>query len=100
MSLVSEGYSEFVEITKDKAKSIIYNILYKSVLSGDVNPGEYIVIDDDGIFIGNESDFDADVLLYAIPVNDIVDFDNIEDGNDFIDLSNSDIDKILSHISS
>ena len=100
MSLVSEGYSEFVEITKDKAKSIIYNILYKSVLSGDVKPGEYIVIDDDGIFIGNESDFDADVLLYAIPVNDIVDFDNIEDGNDFIDFSNSDIDKILSHISS
>ena len=99
MSLVSEGYSEFVEITKDKAKSIIYNILYKSVLSGDVKPGEYIVIDDDGIFIGNESDFDADVLLYAIPVNDIVDFDNIEDGNDFIDFSNSDIDKILSHIS-
>jgi hypothetical protein len=98
MSLVSEGYSEFVEITKDKVKSIIYNILYKSVLSGDVKPGEYIVIDDDGIFIGNESDFDADVLLYAIPVNDIVDFDNIEDGNDFIDLSNSDIDKILSHI--
>jgi hypothetical protein len=100
MSLVSEGYSEFVEITKDKAKSIIYSILYKSVLSGDVNPGEYIVIDDDGIFIGNESDFDADVLLYAIPVNDIVDFDNIEDGNDFIDFSNSDIDKILYHISS
>jgi hypothetical protein len=100
MSLVSEGYSEFVEITKDKAKSIIYNILYKSVLSGDVKPGEYIVIDDDGIFIGNDSDFDADVLLYAIPVNDIVDFDNIEDGNDFIDFSNSDIDKILYHISS
>lgn len=99
MSLVSEGYSEFVEITKDKAKSIIYKILYKSVLSGDVKPGEYIVIDDDGIFIGNESDFDADVLLYAIPVNDIVDFDNIEDGNDFIKLSNSEIDKILSHIS-
>jgi hypothetical protein len=99
MSLVSEGYSEFVEITKDKAKSIIYNILYKSVLSGDVKPGEYIVIDDDGIFIGDENDFDADVLYYAIPVNDIVDFSNVSDGSDFIDLSNVDIERILSNIS-
>ena len=99
MSLISEGCSEFVEITKDKAKSIIYNILYKSVLSGDVKPGEYIVIDDDGIFIGNESDFDADVLLYAIPVNNVVDFDNIGTDKDFIDFSKSNLDKILSNIS-
>lgn len=99
MALISEGYSEYVDVTKEKAKSLIHNILYKGVLSGDINPGEYIVIDDDGIFIGDENDFDADVLYYAIPVDDIVDFSNVSDGYDFIDLSNVDIERILSNIS-
>ena len=99
MALIPEGHSEYVEVTNDRAKSIIHNILYKGVLSGNINPGEYIVIDDDGIFIGDENDFDTDVMYYAIPVNDIVDFSNISDGSDFIDLSNVDIERILSNIS-
>lgn len=99
MSLISEGYSEFVDVTKDKAKDIIYKVLYNSVLSGDVNPGEYMVIDDDGIFIGNESDFDSDVLLYAILVDDVVDFSKVSRSSDFIDFSKIDFDRILSNIS-
>jgi hypothetical protein len=99
MALISEGYSEFVDMTKEKAKSLIHKILYKGVMSGEIKPGEYIVIDDDGVFVGNETDFDPDVLYYAIPVDDIVDFSNVSDGYDFVDLSNTDIDRILSNIS-
>ena len=96
---IYEGHSEFIEMTKDQALSIIYNILRKAALNNELNPNEYMVIDDDGVFIGNESDFDSDVLLYAIQLKDIIDFDNISKDADFIDLSRNDIDKILSNIS-
>ena len=51
-----------------------YRIIKKGVLSGDILPGEYMIVDEDGIMIGNEYDFDADVLLYAIRIDDVVDF--------------------------
>ena len=98
MRLIDEEYSEYVDITEEKAKDIIYDILYDGVLAGAINPGEYMVIDDEGILIGDEEDFDTDVLYYAIPIDDVVDFSNVSVNSDFIDLDNVDIEKILKNI--
>lgn len=98
MRLIDEEYSEYVDITEEKAKDIIYEILYDGVLAGAINPGEYMVIDDEGILIGDEEDFDTDVLYYAIPIDDVVDFSNVSVNSDFIDLDNVDIERILKNI--
>lgn len=98
MRLIDEEYSEYVDITEEKAKDIIYDILYDGVLAGAINPGEYMVIDDEGILIGNEEDFDTDVLYYAIPIDDVVDFSNVSVNSDFINLDNVDIERILKNI--
>ena len=98
MRLIDEEYSEYVDITEEKAKDIIYDILYDGVLAGAINPGEYMVIDDEGILIGDEEDFDTDVLYYAIPIDDVVDFSNDSVNSDFIDLDNVDIERILKNI--
>ena len=98
MRLIDEEYSEYVDITEEKAKDIIYDILYDGVLAGAINPGEYMVIDDEGILIGDEEDFDTDVLYYAIPIDDVVDFSNVSVNSDFIDLDNVDIERILKNI--
>lgn len=72
---MNEGMSADIEfISRDEARDIIYRIIKKGVLSGDILPGEYMIVDEDGIMIGNEYDFDADVLLYAIRIDDVVDF--------------------------
>ena len=98
MRLIDEEYSEYVDITEEKAKDIIYDILYDGVLAGAINPGEYMVIDDEGILIGDEEDFDTDVLYYAIPIDDVVDFSNVSVNSDFINLDNVDIERILKNI--
>ena len=98
MRLIDEEYSEYVDITEEKAKDIIYDILYDGVLAGAINPGEYMVIDDEGILIGDEEDFDTDVLYYAIPIDDVVDFSNVSVNSDFIDLDNVGIERILKNI--
>ena len=98
MRLIDEEYSEYVDITEEKAKDIIYDILYDGVLACAINPGEYMVIDDEGILIGDEEDFDTDVLYYAIPIDDVVDFSNVSVNSDFIDLDNVDIERILKNI--
>lgn len=98
MRLIDEEYSEYVDITEEKAKDIIYDILYDGVLAGAINPGEYMVIDDEGILIGDEEDFDTDVLYYAIPIDDVVDFSNVSVNSDFIDLDNVDIERILKNM--
>ena len=98
MRLIDEEYSEYVDITEEKAKDIIYDILYDGVLVGAINPGEYMVIDDEGILIGDEEDFDTDVLYYAIPIDDVVDFSNVSVNSDFIDLDNVDIERILKNM--
>ena len=98
MRLIDEEYSEYVNITEEKAKDIIYDILYDGVLAGAINPGEYMVIDDEGILIGDEEDFDTDVLYYAIPIDDVVDFSNVSVNSDFIDLDNVDIERILKNM--
>ena len=85
---MNEGMYEDIELrTADDVRDIVSGIIRKGVLSGDINPGEYMIVDDDGIMIGNESDFDADVLLYAIKIDDVVDFDNVSAEGDFVDLS-------------
>lgn len=73
--------------TNGEMRDVIKNIITKAVLSGDIVPGEYMIVDEDGIMIGNESDFDADVLLYAVKIDDVVDFNNVNYNNDFVDLS-------------
>lgn len=86
--MMNDGMSADIELrSTDDVRRIVENILRKGVLSGDVKPGEYMIVDEDGIMIGNESDFDADVLLYAIRIDDVVDFDNVSIHNDFVDLS-------------
>lgn len=92
--MVLEGYSDYIDVSTEKAQDLIYKILKKETLNGNINRNEYIVIDDDGIFVGDDKDFDSDVLLFAIPATKVIDFDNISDEYDFIDMT--EINKILS----
>ena len=89
-------YNDLEFRSMDDIKDFIYDVLKKAVLSGDVNPGEYIVMDDDSMLIGYASDFDSDVLMYATPVDSVVDFDTLDSGEDvFIDLSEINFEKFL-----
>ena len=72
---MNEGLAEDIEMKSvNDVRDLVEKIIKKGVVSGNILPGEYMVVDNDGIMIGDESDFDADVLLYAIKIDDIVDF--------------------------
>ena len=74
---MNEGMSEDIEMRSvDDVRRLVERIITDGVSSGKILPGEYMVVDNDGVMIGDESDFDSDVLLYAIKIDDVVDFDN------------------------
>ena len=74
---MNEGFAEDIEMKSvNDVRDLVEKIIKKGVASGNILPGEYMVVDNDGIMIGDESDFDADVLLYAIKIDDIVDFND------------------------
>ena len=83
----------------DRFKPLIEGIT-NAVLSNSIKQGEYFIVSDDGLFVGDQHDFDSDVLLNAIKIDDVVDFDNASPYNDFVDLTKVDNKKLLSNLSS
>jgi len=72
---MNEGMAVDTELkSTDDARKLIEMILANGVKSGKILPGEYMIVDEDGVMIGDANDFDADVLLYAINIDDVVDF--------------------------
>ena len=68
-------------------------VIYNAVKSGEAKPGDYFLLDDDGVYIGDPESFDADVLFYAVKIDDVVDFskEHPEDYISFDDINVSDI---------
>lgn len=96
---MNEGMSTDIELkSTDDVRRIVTNVIRKGVLSGDIKPGEYMIVDEEGIMIGNEDDFDADVLLYAIKIDDVVDFRHVYPNVDFVDLSRVKDSELLHNI--
>ena len=95
LNKLHETYEEFEIKSKSDVLNIIKNILIKGIHNNDIHPDEYVVIDDEGILIGKESDFDADVLAYATPVSDIIDFSKIDSNDDFINIDKINLNSIL-----
>ena len=50
---------------------------YNAVKSGEAKSGDYFLLDDDGVYIGDPESFDADVLFYAVKIDDVVDFSKV-----------------------
>lgn len=79
---ISEGFAEDTEfMSLDEAKDKIYTILYNAAMKHEIDPDEYIYIDEDGIIVDFESGFDADMLYYARKADNFIDFDALSDGN-------------------
>ena len=100
MKRLKESYAYEIDMTEDTAMDFIQKIIEKAVLSNAIKKGEYFIVSDDGLFVGDQHDFDSDVLLNAIKIDDVVDFDNASTYNDFVDLSKADKKKLLSNLSS
>ena len=80
--------------SKEDVLKIIKNIIFNGVRKNEIEPDEYIIVDDEGVLIGKESDFDSDVLYVATPISDIVDFEKAKTSDEFIDLSKINLDLI------
>ena len=100
MKRLKESYAYEMDMTEDSAMDFIQKIIAKAVLSNSIKQGEYFIVSDDGLFVGDQHDFDSDVLLNAIKIDDVVDFDNASPYNDFVDLSKANKKKLLSNLSS
>ena len=76
---IDEGFHELITIdTEENALNVVISTIEKFLKSGQISPDEYIMIEDDGITVGDEYDFDADALYYAIKADDIIDFDEMD----------------------
>ena len=77
--IIDEGFHELITIdTEENALNVVISTIEKFLKSGHISPDEYIMIEDDGITVGDEYDFDADALYYAIKADDIIDFDEMD----------------------
>lgn len=74
MQTVNEEYHEFINIYDEETA---YNAVVRSLVSaaktGEIKPGQRILIEEDGIIIGEYRDFDADSLYNADRVEEIID---------------------------
>ena len=100
MQRLRDSYASEMDMTENTAMDFIQKIIKKAVLSNSIKQGEYFIVSDDGLFVGDQHDFDSDVLLNAIKIDDVVDFDNASPYNDFVDLTKVDNKKLLSNLSS
>lgn len=76
---VDEGFHELITIDNEAyALKTVISTIEKYIKSGDITPDEYIMIEDDGITVGDEYDFDADALHYAIKADDVIDFEEMD----------------------
>ena len=87
----------FNYVEKDKEVELAKNINKKI---GEFGMTDITVSDKNRFkaFYDITEDFDTDVLYYAIPIDDVVDFSNVSVNSDFIDLDNVDIERILKNI--
>lgn len=98
MSRLTEYYHQYNDMNANMFADLVEKIIKKGVLSGEIESGQYVVIDDDGIYVGDDKDFDADVLYYAVPVDDIVDFSKVGDDDDFVDVSSVNFDHLITNV--
>lgn len=67
--------SNFIEFnTINDTIKFIEKIIKHALLNNDVQPGDYLLLQDDGIVFGNENEFSDDALAFATKIDDIVDF--------------------------
>ena len=78
---VSEGFSTNDRImSPEKAKEVIYTILYNAAKKGDISSDEYIYIDKDGVIVDEADGFNPETLRMARKAENFIDFDALENG--------------------
>ena len=56
---------DILEMSIDDILLLVKKVIYNAVKSGEAKSGDYFLLDDDGVYIGDPESFDADVLFYA-----------------------------------
>ena len=83
---------DIFEMSIDDILLLIKKVIYNAVKSGEAKSGDYFLLDDDGVYIGDPESFDADVLFYAVKIDDVVDFSK-EHPEDYIRILKNQISK-------
>ena len=65
---------DILEMSIDDILLLVKKVIYNAVKSGEAKSGDYFLLDDDGVYIGDPESFDVDVLFYAVKIDDVVDF--------------------------
>ena len=68
---------DVLEMSIDDILLLAQKVIYNAVSSGEAKSGDYFLLDDDGVYIGDPESFDADVLFYAVKIDDVVDFSKV-----------------------
>ena len=89
---------DILEMSIDNILLLIKKVLYNAVKSGEAKSGDYFLLDDDGVYIGDPESFDADVLFYAVKIDDVVDFSK-DHPEDYISFDNINISDIVRNFS-
>jgi hypothetical protein len=84
---------DIIEMPIDDILLLVKKVIYNAVKSGEAKSGDYFLLDDDGVYIGDPESFDADVLFYAVKIDDVVDFTK-EHPEDYISFDNIDISQL------
>jgi hypothetical protein len=84
---------DIIEMPIDDILLLVKKVIYNAVKSGEAKSGDYFLLDDDGVYIGDPESFDADVLFYAVKIDDVVDFSK-EHPEDYISFDNIDISQL------
>jgi hypothetical protein len=84
---------DIIEMPIDDILLLVKKVIYNAVKSGEAKSGDYFLLDDDGVYIGDPESFDADVLFYAVKIDDVVDFTK-EHPEDYISFDNINISQL------
>ena len=85
---------DILEMSIDDILLLVKKVIYNAVKSGEAKSGDYFLLDDDGVYIGDSESFDDDVLFYAVKIDDVVDFSK-EHPEDYISFESSILNEIL-----
>ena len=89
---------DIFEMSIDDILLLIKKVIYNAVKSGEAKSGDYFLLDDDGVYIGDPESFDVDVLFYAVKIDDVVDFSK-DHPEDYISFDNINISDIIHNFS-
>ena len=89
---------DIIEMSVDDILLLTKKVIYNAVKSGEAKSGDYFLLDDDGVYIGDPESFDVDVLFYAVKLDDVVDFSK-EHPEDYISFDNINISDIIHNFS-